>query len=159
MDDLRMYLGSHDGLSPLQLHKEEVASLIIRAGRKKGFVVRTEVEARWAASTGRSPALDCGWYRDGRLVVAFEFDGRDVADGHLTKDTGNVAKFMGCIAPLQIQVLYSVKNDLKPKPPSRRSFVERLLAPTEALVVDDTELMRPGGIERLMEMAWVLSQP
>lgn len=152
---MRDYLGGHDSLPPGYLHKEEVFSLIIRAGRAAGFVVRTEVPARWAGNmpTGRPPTLDCGWYtHGGALLVAWEFDGRDVGDGHLTGPTGNRRKFSGCAAPMKFQVLYSAKNDLLPKPPSRAAAVRLLLLP-DVEVLTDEELMVPGGIEGVMTRA------
>ena len=91
-EQVKSWLGTHHGQNPRHLHKEEVFTLVMIVGRAAGFRVRTEVQARWAkGDPGRPPSLDCGWFHPcaDRLIVAWEFDGRDVQDFHLSKPTGN----------------------------------------------------------------------
>ncbi len=135
------WLGGHDGLPPTHLHKEEVYALLMWAGRSAGFTVPVEVRA---PNGGR---VDCVWLSEGRPVVVFEIDGRDVANyqGHLI---GNAEKFGDFTAPLKVQILYSVKNSLEPKPPLARDEARAALPPDVRLVTD--EQLLAGELERLV---------
>lgn len=146
METLRKHLGSHHGLRPGQLHKEEVAALVMRAGRVASLIVRMEARAR----AGGRHAFDCGWFSpsSGKLLVGWEFDGQDAGDRHIA---GNRSKFDDCAALRKVQVLYSVKNDLTPKPASRRQIMAGLLP--GVCIVADEELMAPGGIEEWISAA------
>ena len=158
MHTLRTHIGNHDGARPGALCRVELESFVMRAGRAAGLKVRAEV--RVAGHTGVSPVtgeLDCAWLDpvDGRYLVMFEFDGRDVGRGHIEgthKRLGNAKKFEACGAELKVQVLYGLRNDLTQWGPSQRDRCQRLLG-AGVRVVSDEELMAPGGIERLVEEA------
>ena len=53
-----------------------------------------------------------------------------------------------------MQVLYSVKNDLTIKRPSRKEFIEAILPEDIVTIATDEELMMPGGIEK-----WINTHP
>ena len=155
MKGLRAYLGNHHGMRPGQLTERETAMLVISAGRKAGFIVRTEVSVRAVGRTGKPVRgeIDVGWYNShtNALLVAWEIDGRDAGEphflGNLKKGTvGNKAKFDACSAALRFQVLYSVKNDLALKGQSKQMLIERLLG-TSAIVVTDEDLAADPGID------------
>jgi hypothetical protein len=105
------------------------------------------------------PAMDYGWYApSNKLIVAWELDGRDVRDGHITGNAknkaGNAKKFAGCMAPIEIQVLFSVENALTTKPPGRAQFIRQLL-PHDVRIMTDEDLMAssPSGIDPIMAEA------
>ena len=138
----------------------------MRAGRAAGLVVKAEIAVDVPNERGliQRGEMDCGWYSPkGELVVAWEFDGRDADDWHLLggrKTTssgrevlklGNARKFSACGAPLKVQVFYSLKNDLTPKPPARPALNQLLFPDVD--VVSDEQLMRAGGIEMYIERA------
>jgi hypothetical protein len=162
MHILRPYLKSLGNLDSGQMTERDAAMLVIAAGRKAGFTVRTEVSVVGHRPSGKSGRgeIDVGWYapmhgrgpQDDRLVVAWEIDGRDASDGHFTgrldKDTlGNSAKFNAACAARKIQILYSLSNNLKPK----RRFNENIfkLLPVDVVIYTDEQLMAPNGIELL----------
>ena len=165
METLRRYLGGHHPHFPNWLHVLEVGALIVRAGRAAGLIVKAEIVVTATDDLGapQRGEMDCGWYsQSGDLIVAWEFDGRDVDDWHLfggrrpTKrgdvfKLGNVRKFAACGAPIKVQVLYSLKNDLTPKPPARRSLDSAIFP--DVSVVTDENLMLAGGIESLIQRA------
>ncbi|HET7812485.1 MAG TPA: hypothetical protein VFL16_18080 [Steroidobacteraceae bacterium] len=164
---LRAWLGSHRELRPGQLNEREVATLVVCAGRAAGFIVRTEIKVPTCLPDGGivNGEMDVGWFhaQSNKLIAAWELDGQDVPDAHLlgsvTKGkAGNKAKFDACGAPLRIQVLYSVKNNLEPKRPSKKSIVERLLG-TSATVVSDEDLMAEPGILYWIRRAESLAPP
>jgi hypothetical protein len=144
-DSRPTWLGGHDGVPPTHLHKEEVYAVLMWAGRTAGFTVPVEV----AAPTGGR--VDCVWMWRRRPVVVFEIDGRDVANykGHLD---GNAAKFNGFMAPLKVQLLYSVKNSLQPKPPLVWDEARAALPPDVRLITDE-QLLVPGRLARLVAEA------
>jgi hypothetical protein len=144
--DCKRHLGSHEGLPDSHLHKEAVFSVMMRAARCAGLKVRTEVPARWVSARS---AMDCGWYSaTGKLLVAFEFDGRDVSNDHIA---GNVAKFAGCPAPIKVQILYSTCNDLTAKRNGRASEVARMVGPAVQVITD--EQLMAGHLEELVAHA------
>jgi hypothetical protein len=96
----------------------------------------------------RDARLDCGWFGGtGELVVAWEFDGRDVGQEHLVGNptkgkAGNLQKkFKRASAQLRIQALYSLRNGHAL--PLMRAQTPGLLQP-HARVVADEQLMCRG---------------
>jgi hypothetical protein len=157
---LRMHLGGHANMGSGRLFEREAAALVIRAGHAAGLLVRAEIPTPWAklSLNGKMPAMDYGWYApsSNKLIVAWELDGRDVGDEHIAGNAaknkpGNAKKFAGSLAPIKIQVLYSVENALTTKPPSRVQFIRKLL-PVDVRIVTDEELMdpAPAGIDVIM---------
>jgi hypothetical protein len=145
---LRTHIGQHRGRLPGELYQRELTSLIIRAGRAGGLGVLTELPVL-------SGAIDCAWYSPGfaTLLVAWEFDGRDVGDGHIagtSKRLGNAKKFAACGALRKIQVLYALRNNLKYWGSSRAHEIRTLLAP-DVEIMTDRELMADGGIEKVID--------
>jgi hypothetical protein len=119
------------------LYQRELTSLIIRAGRAGGLDVVTELPVL-------SGEMDCAWYSPGfsTLLVAWEFDGRDVGNGHIagTKTRiGNAAKFIACTALRKIQVLYSLRNNLAYWGKSRATKIRALLS-SDVEIITDVEL-------------------
>jgi hypothetical protein len=144
-----------------QLTERETAGLVIAAGRKAGYLVRTEIIVTGNKRSGRpgQGEIDVGWYdrNSNSIRVAWEIDGHDAAEQHffgeIKKDTmGNKEKFAASKAPLKIQVLYSLKNNLQKKAGSKESLIKRWLG-SRVSVVTDEQLMQPGGIERWMTAA------
>jgi hypothetical protein len=150
MESLRKYIGAHKGRLVGELYQRELTSLILRAGRVAGLDVRTEIKVL----TG---AMDCGWYAPGSasLIVAWEFDGRDVGNAHISgtgKRLGNAKKFAACGAKSKIQVLYALRNDLAYFNKSRADRVATLLG-ADVEIVTDEQLMAPSGIEAIIDRA------
>ncbi len=153
METLRKHIGGHKGCEAGQLYQRELTSLVIRAGRVAELDVRTEIRIL-------SGEMDCGWYSAGlkKLLVAWEFDGRDANDDHIGggRRLGNANKFAACGAMIKIQVLYALRNDLSYFRKSRAQRMRNLLGP-EVEIVTDEELMAQDGIERFMTRARVLA--
>lgn len=97
-----------------QLTLPELGSLVITAGCEAGFVVQVEVPV---AGGKRDAKLDCAWFAtDGTMVVAFEFDGRDVGREHISGSEekgklGNAEKFRRSGALVRVQALYTLRNE------------------------------------------------
>lgn len=119
-EQLRAHLGVAGELTLCEL-----GALVIVAGRESGFQVYPEhsfpVGLKDANNKERSGKLDCAWFRDDVLVVAWEFDARDVGNGHLlgtASETGhggrigNLRKFQYARALINIQALYSIRDAL-----------------------------------------------
>jgi hypothetical protein len=139
------WLGGHAGLRPDQLHKEEVFALLMMTGRGAGFTAPVEAPA---PSGG---FVDMVWVHQGRPVVVFEIDGRDVARSFPNHLPGNARKFLGFRVPLKVQVLYSAKNCLDAKPPL--AFDEaRGALPADVWIVTDEQLLA-GELDRLVAEA------
>jgi hypothetical protein len=163
----RSHLGCHHGFRPGQLHQLEAATLVLRAGRMAGMIVRAEHRLHVVSPGGRqrSGEIDICWFHPitNRFVVAWEIDGQDPPDEHILgggpKDlTGNKAKFHACGADIKVQVLYSLKNDISSKGRSKRQQINGWLS--EVDVVTDEELMAPSpeGIDTWIRRLSV-SQP
>jgi hypothetical protein len=151
----------------------EVGALVLRAGRAAELTVRTEISVVAVNVLGNSQRgeIDCGWYcpRTDRLIVAWEFDGRDAKDGHLLgavkvdntgnrKATlGNAQKFRACNAAMKVQVFYGLKNDLTSKPAARPPLDSSAFG--GVVCVTDEELMShgPRSIECFVNEARVLA--
>lgn len=162
----RTYLGGHTSFRPGQLHQLEAGALVLRAGRAAGLLVRTEHPVPAPTPGGRRARgeVDVCWFcpRSGRVLIAWEVDGHDAGEAHFlgsaVKDTaGNRSKLTACAAPISVQLLYSVKNDLSPKPASKRVEISKWMTGV-AEVTTDEELMAPGGIEMWMKRAVDLSR-
>ena len=165
----RTYLGGHTGLRAGQLHQLEASALILRAGRAAGLIVRTEhqVSVRNSVDDPVSGEIDVCWFcpHTRRLLAAWEIDGHDAGESHILgnpkKGTAGIkAKLEACTAPIKVQLLYSLKNNLSAKGPSKRKQIEQWLAGIP--VVTDEELMDPthgDNIETWMERARALVTP
>lgn len=161
MQRLRSYLGNHQGFRRGQLTEREAAMLVICAGRRSGFVVRTEIQVLfdWPSKQPSRPEIDIGWYspRTNKLLAVWEIDGQDAERNHILgcsekRKVGNKAKFITAAAPISVQVLYSLKNKIASKRTSKRSLIQDWLG-EEIAVVSDEELMANNGIERWMTSA------
>lgn len=162
----RSHLGGHRGFRPGQLHQLEAATLVLRAGRVAGMIVRTEYSLAIMSPGGqlRRGEIDICWFHPvtNRLIVAWEIDVQDPPDVHVLgggpKDlAGNKAKLDGCGAEIKVQVLYSLKNDITSKGRSKRQQITTWLPGVE--VTTDEELMlSPGGIDTWVQRA-TCSQP
>lgn len=127
--------------------------LIVCAGRRAGFIVTTEISVQAQTPTGRAVRgeIDVGWYTEGRLIAVWEVDGQDAGRAHFLGDpsketAGNTAKLSSAEAPSKVQVLYSLKNNLKLKGTSKCASIQGWLNGVAPLVTDE-ELMAPQGIE------------
>ena len=158
---LRTYLGRHSGVRRGQLTERETAMLVVAAGRRAGYTVRTEciVFGRKRSGAPGRGEIDVGWYNcdDDTIRVAWEIDGQDASEEHFLgyegKDTlGNKAKLLASEAPLKVQVLYSLKNNLRKKRDSKLDCIRHWLG-SNVTVVTDEELIRRGGIERWVTAA------
>jgi len=134
-------LGRHAyATSPQQLTLQELGSLVIAGGCAAGFVVQVEVPV---VGSRRDAKLDCAWLAvDGTMVVAWEFDGRDVGRTHILGDPakgklGNKEKFARSAALLKMQALYSLRNGAPL--PQQRGFTDALRPEVET--VRDADLM------------------
>jgi len=160
METLRRHLGSHPGATSGQLCVTELGSLVMRAGRAGGLIVRAEVQV--PGHTGKraiTGEIDYGWFcpKTKNWLVAWELDGRDAGKGHIggTDDRlGNAKKFAACppTVKLKVQVLYALKNNLTPWSPSKADQSRTLLGPN-VRVISDEDLMRPNGIESFINEA------
>lgn len=157
MITLRTYLGAHPGHRPGQLTEREAVMLIVWAGRRAGFTVKTEISVHTQNQNGRRVRgeVDIGWYTADRLAAVWEVDGQDAGMahflGHRTRGTaGNTAKFSSADAPCKVQVLYSLKNNLEVKRPSKYESIKEWLHGVACLVTDE-ELMDTQGIEAWTE--------
>jgi len=79
-----------------------MGSLVMRAGRAGGLIVRMEIGV--AGNTGTRPvagAVDRGWYcpKTRQWLVAWEFDRRDVGEGHIAGTDARLgnAKKVRCV--------------------------------------------------------------
>ena len=152
VEELIRILGRHeDAASPFQLTLPELGSLVIGAGCAAGFIVQVEVPV---PGTQRDARLDCAWLAaDKTMVVAWEFDGRDVKRPHIAGDPekgrlGNREKFQRSRALVKVQALYSLRNERVLPPMGQGTGV---LGP-EVIVLRDEDLMR-GEIQTVMERA------
>lgn len=129
------------------------------------MIVRTEHRVRVVSPGGqpKSGEIDICWFHasSNRLLVAWEIDGQDPPDAHICgggpKDlVGNRGKLDACGADIRVQVLYSLKNDISSKGPSKRQQITGWLAGVD--VVTDEELMAPApkGISIWMHRALAL---
>ena len=157
MITLRSYLGAHPGHRRGQLMEREAVMLIVCAGRRAGFTVKTEISVPTKNRNGLPVRgeIDVGWYAAGRLAAVWEIDGQDAGEahfrGHPKKGTaGNTAKFSAADAPFKVQVLYSLKNNLDAKGPSKHVSIQHWLDGVAFLVTDE-ELMNTQGIEAWTE--------
>lgn len=144
---LRSGLGGK-GQRPGQLTKDDMRKLVQLAGEQAGFEVKPEVPAL----TGR---MDFGWFEKATLIwiVAWEIDGRNVAPNHIEGDEGrlgNAKKFAACGAALKVQALYTVRGRILGS--AGIATCRRCLAQDVRVIVDE-DLMKPGGIEAIMEEA------
>jgi hypothetical protein len=159
MDQLRNGLGNHKPrIDPLHEHwltLHELAELIRRAGRAAGFIV--ESEHRVCLADSKNGKIDWVWLSSESFnpVVAFEIEGRDVAEGSVRAD---VNKFRECRAALNVIALFHTDHNRTPKglPPGGsepKERVRRLVGDCPVEIVLDEELMAPGGIERIVTRA------
>jgi hypothetical protein len=155
----RSHLGCHHGFRSGQLHQLEAATLVLRAGRMAGMVVRTEHRLDVVSPGGRhkSGEIDICWFHPStnRLLVAWEIDGQDPPDEHILgggpKDlTGNKAKLAACGADIKVQVLYSLKNDISPKGRSKRQQISGWLPGVDVVTDEDLMSPSPDGIDKLI---------
>lgn len=155
---VKKHLGGHQGHPDQRwLHKEEVFCLLMWAGRCAGFTVKTELPVM--VPNGLSGEIDCGWFNAaGRLVVAWEVDGRDVGDIHVLGTrgarprAGTLEKLEASSATIKFQVLYSLCNDLSAKRPSREATLRACFPPT-VQVITDMALMTSGVLDRIVKSA------
>jgi hypothetical protein len=134
------FIGNHPGAGhPNHLHKEEVFALLLSAGRASGFTVHVE----HPAGTGR---IDCCWLDGDTVIAVFEVDGRDVhSPSYRGTLVGNAAKFLASQAGLRFQILYSLKNNLRPKPSAPDDDARvRALLPANVVVLLDEVLLGPA---------------
>lgn len=144
---LRLNLGGN-GQRPGQLTLPELQTLVQRAGEQAGFHVRPEVPAL-------SGKMDFAWFEKATLrwIVAWEIDGRDVRPNHIAgtaRRLGNANKFAACGAALKVQALYTVRGGILGS--SGIATCRRCLA-QDVRVIPDEDLMKPGGIEAIIEEA------
>jgi len=158
MDTLRRHIGGHEGAAPGQLCVTELGSLILRAGRAAGLIVRAEIQVVGHTGTREVVGeMDYGWYcpTTRNWLVAWELDGRDVGEAHIAgkaERLGNAKKFIACTATMKVQVLHSLRNSLKPWGRSQADRCRRLLG-SGVRVVSDEELIAPLGIEGYIKEA------
>ena len=137
----QQHLGGHDGARPHQLTLPELGALVVVAGRTVGFKVETEV----AAGGGTNPPrIDCAWYAaiSDFPIVVWEFDARDVGNGHLAGTAtrwGTFEKLHMIQGTLKIQALYSIRGSVKKDGYALRPEFQ---APNDIQVHTDETLMQ-----------------
>jgi hypothetical protein len=153
---MREDLGNEDAKQAgLTLH--ELGELIRRAGRKAGFTVRSEYPV--GRGKRNSWRVDWVWQKEGAPVMAFEIEGRNVPESSLASDKRKFQELPSSCA--KVVVLYTVRGEGALSLPRKRMmpaqwFQERWQPRDELDSVHvrlDTELLAPGGIEELQELA------
>src|ERR1039458_257487 len=120
LEALLQHLGHlHRGKNVCQLTLPELGALVVVAGNEAGFQVDLEV----ACGPANRHAIDCGWYTPKvgplprRMIVAWEFDGRDAKNQQLLGDAnrvGTLVKLRGFDAPIKVEALYTIRNGVLP---------------------------------------------
>ncbi len=139
------HLGGHQRHYPdagrNDLTLPELGALVVVAGRKAGFTVKTEVTAM---KGDNSPRIDCAWFSPGITVavVAWEFDAYDVGKPHLygtEKRWGTVEKLRKFRVPTKkIQALYRLRGEVKS---AGFALKKGFVAPGGIKVLTDIQLM------------------
>lgn len=141
MKALKEYIGGHPSFNRGQLTMHETGMLIVAAGRKAGFDVRSEVQVEIPGWQTKKK-IDFGWYHADdpkTLVVAWEVDGLDVPENHICgneKRAGNRAKFNAINARRKVQVLYSLRNR-RQLSPCNHALVQKQLGSGISVVTDE----------------------
>lgn len=133
---------------PGQLTERDAAMAVIAWGRNRGFVVHTEAPVRVTREgLERRCEFDVVWRsRNSDLLVIWEIDGRDAGQTHFLGGegpkgrVGNAAKFLCHPGTLRIQVLYSVKNNLRQIQRCNRGSIRGWLG-NDIYFISDEELV------------------
>ncbi len=145
-------LGNHNrtfnDATRTQLTLHELGTLVEVAGNEAGFDVYSEYGQKIGKARNGKPRfgkMDCAWFPKGdkvNMAVAWEFDGQDVAKGHLKGSgarIGNKIKFAKSNAKIRVQALYSIRCRVLTNSGVARTFFEG----THVCVCSDVGLM--GG--------------
>lgn len=149
---MRENLGNSDAVQAgLTLH--ELGELIRRAGRAEGYTVRSE----YPVGRGKRNSLHVDWvWLDGGIpVMAIEIEGRNVPEVSLM---GDLLKFQELpTACAKVLALYTVRGERSLSLPLKRDhpakWFQEKWQTGDVLVTSDTELLEPGGIEGLQDLA------
>jgi hypothetical protein len=149
---MRENLGSSDAVQAgLTLH--ELGELIRRAGRAEGYTVRSE----YPVGRGKRNSLhvDWVWLEGLNPVMAIEIEGRNVPESSLM---GDLRKFQELPpACVRVVALYTVRGERSLSLPLKRDhpakWFQKKWQMGAVLVTSDTELLAPGGIEGLQDLA------
>jgi hypothetical protein len=153
---MREDLGNDDAeKAGLTLH--ELGELIRRAGRKAGFTVRNEYPV--GKGKRNSWRIDWVWQIGSKPVIAFEIEGRNVPESSLAGDRRKFQELPPSCA--KVVALYTVRGEQSLALPRKRmvpaKWFEEMWQPRDehdsVHVTLDTELLAPGGIEELQDLA------
>ena len=143
VEALLRYLGHHSLAENIcQLTLPELGALVVVAGNEAGF----EVELELSCGPANRHKMDCAWYAPEvgplarRLVVAWEFDGRDATNQHLLGDAhrlGTLMKLTDSNALIKIEALYTIRNEVLPNRQAARAQFQA----AGIRVLSDEELM------------------
>ena len=153
LDDLGGY-PDRGGTGPAGLTLHDLGELIRRLGRQAGF----EVQSEFKCTPGRKDAIDWVWRREGKVVAAFEIEGRDTDE----KSHRNDVRKLTCASldrdgcRVRAIVFFQVNHDLNPKSErdDPKGHVERWSVPNASrveLLLDEQLLekeMRDGLVAR-----------
>ncbi len=117
------YLGGHPEADRHDLTLPELGALVVVAGRKESFTVKTEVPVN---TGGNPPRIDCAWCSKGKngkdiVVVAWEFDACNVGRAHVegtpkkkrtAKRWGTFEKLSKFPKAIKIQALYRIRGEV-----------------------------------------------
>lgn len=151
VEELIPNIGRHPGLDQRQLTLPELGALVVVAGIENGFEVELEVPC---CDNHPKHKVDCLWRAPrigearGRVIVAWEFDGRDARRAHLLgggRRLGTITKLSDTRAPVKVQALFSVRNG---ELDDRRADTQEAFENAGIDVYLDTELVTG----RLMEI-------
>ena len=151
LDDLGQYPDRGHGSPPgLTLH--ELGELLRRLGLEAGFEVRSE----YKCFDGSKRAIDWVWLDKGKVVVAFELEGRDTDSKTFRRDVEKLTsprlRRHGCLS--RLVVFFQVNHDLYPKsevadPKARvANWSRELRSGVDVLL--DVELLSEAGRKRVL---------
>lgn len=135
----------------LTLH--ELGELIRRAGRDAGYIVRSEYPVGKGKRNSRR--IDWVWLEGRNPVMAIEIEGRNVPESSLK---GDLRKFQELPSACpKVVALYTARGERSLSLPLKRDhpaqWFQKMWPSGAVLVASDTELLEPGGIKGLQDLA------